>query len=360
MKFEKIWFKNFRNLKDQQLIIDNDQVLLVGENGQGKTNFLEVFYFLCYGNSFRTSNLKDVVKHGFDNFSIGASFEDFYGEKRNIVLKYVQGKKTVLLNQREIKDRKEIIYNIPCIIFSYDDMALIKGEPEFRRVFFDQTLSMYDPLYLDDLRHYKAILKQRNSAIHNNMESMLEIYDIQLAKYAINIIEQRKRVVEAFNLIFSDLYSSIANDNRQMQIVYRPSWDNMSQDEIVQSLKENHFRDLKLGYTVSGIHRDKYNLNDQYGLFVNTASTGQMRLASLVLRTAQAAFFRNKTNRDPVLLIDDVLLELDNLKRGEFLAKLGSYSQAFFTFLVDEKYFISLKSNTKIFTVKDGELVDEG
>lgn len=362
MRFEKIWFKNFRNLKDQKVSVPYNQVLLIGENGQGKTNFLEALYFLCYGSSFRTHNLKDVIRHGSDGFLIGGEFEDFHGENKTIVLKFVAGKKTVLLDNKEIKDRKEVIYNIPCIIFSYDDIELVRGEPEARRNFFDQTLSMYDPLYLDDLRHYKAVLKQRNAAIKDGMTSVMDAYNVLLARYGLRIQKERESACAVFNLIFPDLYAGIAQDGRKMKIDYRTSWDDLkNEEEVVLYMKDNLERDLKMSSTTSGIHRDRFVISDQNGLFQNSGSTGQMRLASLILRTAQAAFFRRQTGKDPVMLIDDVLLELDSSRRGLFLKQLGSYSQAFFTFLLDEKYFSEngLKEDSRLFKVENGDFLED-
>ncbi|MDY4888184.1 MAG: DNA replication and repair protein RecF [Sphaerochaetaceae bacterium] len=340
MKFDRVWFRNFRNLKDQSIDVSYKQVFLIGENGQGKTNMLEVLYFLCYGNSFRTRNLREVTRHGSDDFLIGAEFHDVHEDSREIILKYVEGKKTVLLDGREIKDRREVIYNIPCVNFSYDDIDLIRGEPEFRRNFFDQSLSMYDPLYLDDLRHYKAVLKQRNAAVKTNMKQMMETYNLLLARYGLRIQKARNEACSVLNMIFPDFYKNIAEDGRNLTLSYRPSWDGLdSEEKIAEYLGENWERDQRMFSTTSGIHRDRFIIYDQNGLFQNSGSTGQLRLASLILRTAQAAFFRRQTGMNPVMLIDDVMLELDSRRRGAFLEQLGSYSQAFFTFLLDEKYF---------------------
>lgn len=361
MKFENVWFRNFRNLKDQNIDVSSKQVFLIGENGQGKTNFLEALYFLCYGNSFRTRNLRDVMRHGCNSFLIGGQFQDISGCERTIQLRFDDGKKSMLLDNHEIKDRKEVIYNIPCIIFSYDDINLVRGEPEFRRNFFDQTLSMYDPLYLDDLRHYKAILKQRNAAIKNGLGSVLDAYNQMLALYGLRIQKARSEACSVFNLIFPDFYSGIAQDQRQISISYRPSWNGLeTEDQIAACLHENSEMDMRMLFTTSGIHRDRFVISDQNGLFQNSGSTGQMRLASLVLRTAQASFFRKKTGKDPVMLIDDVMLELDSGRRGAFLKQLGSFSQAFFTFLVDEKYFSGQTlEDSKRFSVEDGILKQE-
>lgn len=363
MRFCEVRLNNFRNLMDGSVGVSSGQVFLVGENGQGKTNFLEALYLLCYGNSFRTRNIRDLVRHGCPDMSVGADFIDIHGDKRSIRLSYADGKKTFCLDGREVRDRKEVIYNIPCIVFSYDDINLVRGEPEFRRIFFDQTLCMMDMLYLDDLRHYKAILKQRNAAVRESMTGMLDTYDILLARYGIRIMQARNEACRIMNLIFPDLYASISGDGRRLEMKYRPSWSEASTEEdAIRILAESRERDLKMQFSTSGVHRDRFVITDQRGLFQNTGSTGQLRLASLVLRTAQAAYFRRQMSQDPVMLIDDVLLELDSGKRGEFLRQLGSYSQAFFTFLSDEKYFtdnLGVRGGSLYYTVRGGELTED-
>jgi len=360
MKFNSIGFKNFRNLKDGTVSLDSDQILLVGENGQGKTNFLEALYFICYGSSFRTKNIKECICHEKNDFSIWANIVNSSGYSSRIDIKYKQGKKTIFVDKIELHDRKELIYNIPCITFSYDDIEIIRGLPQERRNFFDQILCMYDSIYLDNLRKYKVYLKQRNAAIKNQIFDLIPIYDESLASTGLSILNSRKQVVKYFNSIFSTFYSDISGDNRILKINYRPSWKKVENEEqIIEILKSNREVDKRLMTTTSGIHRDKFIITDQNGPFINSGSTGQLRLASLILKSIQALYLEKISYLKPVLLIDDVLLELDNKKRGQFLEKLVNYSQVFFTFLIEEKYFSSIKENSQIFQVEKGEFKDE-
>ena len=359
MLVKRIVLDGFRNIKDRQIDTSAKQVILTGENGQGKTNLLEAVYMLCYGTSFRTQNIRDIISHGKDMMYLSSIFEDSQGLERKAELSFSEGKKQIKLDGKEVRDRKELIYCLPCIVFSHDDIEFVRGEPENRRRFFDQTMTMYDPVFFDDLRKYKLILKQRNAAIKDQRTELLDIYDEKLASYGFQIMKSRRAVATSFSAIFPDIYNAVSQEDRGIEINYRPSWnEELGIEGIIEKLFNQRDVDLKMNTTTSGPHRDRFLISDKNGLFTSSASTGQMRLASLVFRSAQAAFYRQKTGQNPIFLIDDVLLELDSQKRARYLSYLGHYNQAFFTFLPEEKYFGSMfeleGSQTLMYTVTEG------
>ena len=363
MLVKKIVLDGFRNIRDRQIDTSAKQIILTGENGQGKTNVLEAVYMLCYGTSFRTQNIKELVTHGRESFYLCSVFEDSQGLERKAEVIFSDGKKHIRLDGKDIKDRKELIYCLPCIVFSHDDIEFVRGEPENRRRFFDQTMTMYDPVFFDDLRRYKLILKQRNAAIKDQRTELLDIYDQKLASYGLQIMKSRRAVADSFSAIFPDIYNAVSLEDRGIEISYRPSWnEDLGIDGVLEKLESQRDVDLKMNTTTSGPHRDRFLINDRNGLFTSSASTGQMRLASLVFRSAQASFYRQKTGQNPIVLIDDVLLELDSQKRARYLSYLGHYNQAFFTFLPEEKYFGSMfdmeESQTLMYTVREGSFTD--
>ena len=363
MYIKKIVADGFRNISDREINTSAKQVILTGENGQGKTNLLEAIYMLCYGTSFRTQNIKELVNHNKDMFYLSSLFEDSQGLERKAEVSFEEGKKHIRLDGKEVRDRKELIYCLPCIVFSHDDIEFVRGEPENRRRFFDQTMTMYDPVFFDDLRRYKLILKQRNAAIKDQRIELLDIYDQKLASYGIQIMKARRAVSNSLSALFPDIYNAVSRDDRGIDISYRPSWsEELDVDGIIAKLWDQRDTDLKMNTTTSGPHRDRFLIMDKNGLFTTSASTGQMRLASLVFRSAQAAFYRQKTGQNPIFLIDDVLLELDTQKRARYLSYLGHYNQAFFTFLPEEKYFGSMFSlegeDTIMYTVKEGSFIN--
>ncbi|MGH4038338.1 MAG: DNA replication/repair protein RecF [Sphaerochaeta sp.] len=363
MKFLQVTASNFRNLSiTEKVDINHKQVLLIGNNGQGKTNFLELLYLLCYGNSFRTNSLKELIKFKEDSFYLAGSFEDERGLKRSISFSYHDLKRVIKIDDKVITDRKNLIYNIPCIVFSHGDINFINGTPDFKRKFFNQTLSMYDRLFFDDLRYYSKVLKQKNVALKEHRYDLLPIYDELLAKYGLNIMKSRVKAVYEMNQIFPVIFEQVSGI-KNVKIQYKPSWKNCSTSEdIVKYLASTRETELRLTFCNSGITRDKFSIITENGDLANIGSTGQLRLASLALRATQSTFFKKKTGKDPILLIDDVLLELDIKKRNTFLSLLDGYSQAFFTFLPKEMYFNEGESysDSITLTVKDGGFVNEG
>ncbi len=356
MRFLRIWTNHYRNLESGWIDLDAQEVFLVGYNGQGKTNLLEALYALCYGSSFRTNVLREIARHGERSFKVVGIYGDDEGIEHTLELEFKDAKRTVSLDGKVVRDRKDLIYNIPCIVFSHDDIAFVRGEPESRRYVFDQTMSMYDPLFFDDLRRYRSVLRQRNLSIKEGRDDLLAIYDQQLARHGIAIQGNRTRTAARFNEIFPSLYREISHTDTDVEIDYIPSWKNCAtEEEVVEHLSSHRERDRIMATTTSGIHRDRFVISSQGQSFDQSGSTGQLRLASLVLRSAQMAFYEQMTAKKPVILVDDVLLELDHTRRERFLSHLKSYSQALFTFLPDEHYSKSLQDEDSLFyTVREG------
>ncbi len=353
MRFRRISIRDFRNISSASIETDAEDIVLTGTNGQGKTNFLEAVYILCYGSSFRTSHLRQAVRHDEAGFSLSADFENEYGEMERISTSFSDGKRKIMLNGKEVSDRKELIYRFPCIAFVHDDIDFIKGEPDTRRRFFDQMMSLHSPVFFDDSRSYRMILMQRNAAIKGN-PGLMHLYDGRLAALGLEIMSMRAAAVYDFNQIFPELFRRISGTGMDLEIRYQPSWSGMtSADEIEDYLASTEERDLKMLSTTSGIHRDRFSV--MYGNipFSSIGSTGQIRLCSLLFRISESLYFSKMTGRKPVILLDDVLLELDDTKRSMLLSELSGYSQAFYTFLPRERYFSDGKEADFI-SVNDG------
>ena len=349
-------FYNFRNLKNDTIDLSNREIFFVGQNGQGKSNILESLYYTSYGVSFRTHVDAQIVKNGQKDFSINAFYktEDESSQKVSVI--FENGKKRIEKNWKKIQDRKELINTIPCILFCHDDMRFATGEPECRRFFIDQSLTLYDNLYIDDMRNYKKVLKNRNQILKTKQYEMLDVYDSQLAQYGLIIQEKRKKAIYEFNQIFGNLFEQITGI-QGVTISYEPSWKNFfpASQEIISHLLSRRETDKLLETTMSGPHRDKINFTKDGDFFIPTASTGQCRLISLILRVAQSVYYTRATSLKPVLLMDDVLLELDPDKRAKLTAMLPDYEQLFCTFLPGEPYERYMHDTTKIYKIENGE-----
>jgi DNA replication and repair protein RecF len=375
MIFQALRTVSFRNLVDAEVATAGKDIFLVGENGQGKTNFLEALYFAAYGSSFRGGRDGDLARNGEKDYAVQARLaveaaEAPAGDGQSVayaaadggfgnelLVKYEKGKKSVSLDGKRVEDRRELLSVVPCIVFCHEDMEFVSGSPERRRWFFDQTLSLCDGLYLDDLRNYRRVLKARNAVLREGFTrttgDLLDALDPQLAAYGLKLMEQRKKAVGLFSSLFGPLYQDVSGIGG-IGVRYAPSWKLLGQisgdpadaptqaaaavAEVTALLGERRETDLAAGQSLSGPHRDRYIFCQGTEEFAGKASTGQRRLLALLLRIAQARRFSEMTGKNPVLLLDDVLLEMDGEKRQRFLAVMPAYDQAFYTFLPEEPY----------------------
>lgn len=357
MPFLSVSLHNFRNIADSTIDLLAKEVYFVGENGQGKSNMLESLYLSAYGSSFKATNDNEIIKNGESFFGIRTIYKDSNERTHSITVKYKDHKKKIEKNTKNITDRKELLHTIPCILFNHDDLDFAVGSPDRKRFFIDQSLSLLDKDYVDIFRAYKKIVKSRNLVLKEQNYSLLDSLDYQLAEKGLEIIQKREHTIVTFNTIFSKLYEETSKiDN--VSIEYAPSWKGSDIKDVLAFLSEKRVQDQNFGITLTGPHRDKIRFVRQKKDFVATASTGQRRLLSLVLRTAQAQYYSSVTGKLPVLLMDDVLLELDPDKRQKFTSLLPDYDQLVCTFLPGEPYEKYLKKNTKIYMLKNGTIYE--
>ncbi len=356
MSFCNIELKNFRNIISSKLLTDAPEVFFIGKNGQGKTNLLESIYFLCYGTSFRTRNDSNLCNYDSNFLNASATYKNFDEDFNKIDIIINNGKKKIKLNDKNITDRKNIIRNIPCIIFCHNDIGFVNGSPEKRRQYIDQTLSLYNPYYIDILRKYKKILKTRNLLLKEKKTDLLKVYNQKFIEIGMEIQSKREEIISIFNPIFQNKFSTISKYTEIIDMEYQSTWKKFkNKDEINNYLDSKLDYEMNVGISTSGPHRDKLVFLHRDKDFSEVGSTGQMRLISLILRILQADYYSKTTNKKPLLLLDDVLLELDLEKRKKVLDNLPAYNQAFFTFLPNEDYVNYHKKNTIKYSVENGD-----
>ena len=152
MGFRTVSTHNVRNLENQEVDISSSDVFFIGENGQGKTNLIETIYLLCYGSSFRTKKDDLIKSYGKDEVWIRGTYSLTEGLVNTIFFTIKKKKKEIYFNKKKVKDRKELVHNIPCIIFSHNDIQFIGGSPEKQRWFFNQTINLYNTLYINNYK----------------------------------------------------------------------------------------------------------------------------------------------------------------------------------------------------------------
>ena len=360
----------FRNIADSVVDTSFRDVFLVGENGQGKTNVLEALYFCAYASSFRGARNGDIARDGEKDFSVAIKVMDdplsgnVCGE---VLVKSEKEKKAVFIDGKKTEDRKELLSVVPCIVFCHEDMEFVKGTPEERRWFFDQVLSLYDSVYLEDLRSYRRAVRSRNIVLRDNLkqklrdnpDTLLDALDVQCVSYGTRLMEKRETAARLFSEVFQPLYAEVSGISG-MTVKYAPSWKSSNEEESLNWLIARRPMDMAAGISLTGPHRDRYSFNVGDVNFVTNASTGQRRLLALLLRVAQARRFSEATGRKPVLLLDDVLLEMDGEKRRRFLSVLPGYDQAFFTFLPEEPFNLYRGKDTMVYYLRNGHVEAEG
>jgi DNA replication and repair protein RecF len=362
MGFERLRFFNFRNLKDRELALGAPQVFLVGRNGQGKTNLLEAIHLLCLGASFRESRESAFARDASSPTGLAGTFSTPEAGSRSFSLQMAEGRRKELrVDDKLLADRRGLLAEVLCLCFVQQDMDFVAGSPEERRRFFDQTLVLCDPGYLEALRSYRQVLKSRNVCLREGRDELLDAYDAQLAAHGLFLRQRRGVLIGEFDLLFHSLLSEISGSDQEVRIRYAPSWDTLNTtEEVMAYLASRRQRDQLAGLTTSGPHRDGCSYIRDGKDYVPFASTGQLRLCALALRVAQARFLSSRTARKPVLLVDDVLLELDPLKRAAFLQRFPPYEQVLFTFLPDESWRASRTADTLVLEVEAGDFRPHG
>ncbi|MBR6078530.1 MAG: DNA replication/repair protein RecF [Treponema sp.] len=359
MPFLSLTSVNFRNLLNKPMDLLAKEVYFTGENGQGKSNLLEALYYSSYASSFRTHTDSELIKNGENSMSLRTIYREENGNVHTTFIVIENGHKKIEKDGKIIHDRKELINTMPCVLYSHDDLDFAEGSPERRRFFLDQSLSMYDVMYIDVLRRYRRILKNRNLCLKEKKYELFDTYDIQLIMNGLEIQKKRKDAVFQFNQIFEKMYENVSGIGG-VNIRYLPSWKNQDEaslpniDEIMELVKSKRDVERSLGTTMTGPHRDRIVFIKNGAQFIPTASTGQRRLVALVLRTAQAVFYTQVTGKKPVLLMDDVLLELDPEKRKRLTAMLPDYDQLFCTFLPGEPYENYRHETTRVYKIENG------
>jgi DNA replication and repair protein RecF len=360
MFFSAITTYGFRNLADAKTDVGGKDIFLVGKNGQGKSNFLEAVYFCSYASSFRGSKDAEIICARNNECFVRA--EVFGGFQKSLSVGIKNGKKIITIDGKQTTDRKELLSAVSSIVFCHEDMDFISGTSERRRWFFDQNICIYDSLYLDTLQRYKRVLKSRNILLKEISEgksnSVLDIIDPQLAEYGLQLMEKRERETNFFSDVFNSVYEDVAGINN-IKVKYKSSWKSSNINDIVLELEKNRLKEIALGMTRTGPQRDNYLFLRDSAEFDKTASTGQKRLLALILRIAQALRYFEMTKKEPILLFDDVLLELDGDKRKRFLKILPPYRQAFYTFLPEEPFEQYKKEDTIVYNICGGNLIRE-
>lgn len=350
MYIKKIKSINFRNYKELNLDLDLNKNLnlIVAPNGSGKSNLLEIIYYLTYLRPFRNVTDTELINRESSYFYINGEFEK-NNLTTSISIKYSKTKE-INLNNKKIKKHSEVIGVLLSVLFSNDDIFIINGNPLIRRKFFDMFISIMDKEYLVSLKKYQTLIKQKNFILKSgNNYNLIDIYDDQLSLCIDYINKKRYETIENINPIFQSKFSDIGNFKDKAKIVYISNLKLKSSNSLIDiknKLKDNRSKDIETGYTSVGIHRDNYLFLLNGIEFNKYASLGQIRLASLVLKLTNLDYLKFITGTEPIILLDDVILELDLQRQKNFIDAIPRENQMFITLTDRNKFIFNYNSNS--------------
>ncbi|MBR2658524.1 DNA replication and repair protein RecF [Candidatus Saccharibacteria bacterium] len=311
MIIKSINLTNFRNHKTYHLVCNNDTTLILGENGCGKTSVLEAIYILTRGKSFRATD-PDILKRGEDFYRIEIEYKS--GEK--ITATYDQKNKTfTTLDKKSRRLPKKNRY--PVVLFLPSDLNLVSGSPSRHREYFDRIFSDFNEEYSVVLSRYEKALKQRNELLKNENISFASLFswNLLLAKYGTKLYNLRKEFTTEINKDFNSVYHSIAENDDSVELSYNTEAKDITEAKYLKILEENFKRDLMVEHTTFGVHRDDFIFMFNNCEANGSASRGETRSIILALKFIEAAIIYKKSNKKPIVLLDDVFSELDEARR---------------------------------------------
>ena len=365
MYIKNIELHNFRNYGDLELEFHPNVNLILGNNAQGKTNLLESIYVCSMGKSFRTSKDSEMILFGEDFGRVRVEAQrDYYDTSVELIFTR-DSKKSAKVDGVKIKKSSQLLENLYMVIFSPEDLRIVKDEPEKRRKFIDRELCQLRPKYYEDLSNYKKVLLQRNAYLkeYDVDPSVMDLWDMQLARYGASIMIMRADFIKKLDKISRGIHGAITNGGENLQLKYVP---NVELAPTLSELEERYYHilrssfenDLRQRTTTKGPHKDDLEFFIDGISVRNFGSQGQQRTSALSIKLAELSLIKEETGEEAILLLDDVMSELD-LQRQEFLVKSLAEIQMFITTTeIPEKLKETLPEG-KTFYVTSGSVEEE-
>ena len=327
MRIKNLKLKNFRNYENEIIDFSDGLNVVFGRNAQGKTNCAEAVFYLCTGTSPRCRRDKQLIRHGAEFAEIEAVAEGFYGEM-TISAKIFENSREVRVNGNKITRNADILGNIFSVFFSPHELRLIQDGPDERRRFLNVSISQLSKPYYVALSRYNKILEQRNNLLKNRDLEMvyetLPVWDEQLCKYAAVIAFKRAEFAAMLSPIAESIHSELTDGAEKLEISPEKKYkgdEKQLSERLFNELSANYERDIRLGFTASGPHRDDLDILINSTDAKTFASQGQTRTAALSIKLAEVEIFKKMSGEYPVLILDDVMSELDLPRRKKLVAR---------------------------------------
>ncbi len=342
MYLSRLEIQKFRNLAPATFFFSPHKNFIFGDNAQGKTNLIEAIYLLCLAKSFRTRDDIDLAPFSQDGYLIEGGFvsDEQISHHVGIMCDAGQGKQ-IKVDGKKLNQFSKLVGQFPIIVLSVDDYEITSGPPAQRRRFFNVLLSQSSKRYLDDLKQYDKVLKQRNTVLSDmasgkrQAEAMLDIWNNQLAALGSRLMRSRAVMVDELNHYLTEFYSVITEKKWTFRAAYNPNVTFHHADEIESdfetALKRAARKEKMFGKTLVGPHRDEFLFFISDNELRKFGSRGEHKSALVSLKAAEAQVLYKRTENYPILLLDDLFAELDRDRSTRVLELFDPASQIFIT-----------------------------
>lgn len=364
MLVERIRLKNFRNYQETDISFEQGVHVFSGFNAQGKTNLLEAIFLAVLGKSFRANHDDELIRWDASD-SIVECFFSNHVAAHNIVFKMHRGiGRENILNGQQVR-KKELIGLLNAVFFSPEDLWLIKGSPSGRRRFIDFSIAQSDSVYYQNLLRYNRILLQRNQLLKKinaglSKRNLLDVWDEQLISLAESISVKRFERVKEIAVAAKRIHAGITNGAEDFSAHYliycgADMEENNYHEWFKEKLIISREKDIARGTTDVGPHKDDicFSINSYDGKMF--ASQGQQRTIVLSLKLAEIEIIRQITGEYPILLLDDVMSELDEVRKEKLVEAISGKIQTFITGTEDMNYLKAVMPNK--YHIEEGKII---
>lgn len=376
MYLKSLRLRSFRNYVDRQIEFKAQKTILVGNNAQGKSNLLEAVELLASLKSHRTSRDRELVLDSATVGQIEATVERAYGTSELKVVFRKQGRRTVAVNQENLRRQLDFLGVLNAVQFSSLDLDLVRGAPDARRSWLDGLLIQLEPVYASILQQYNQVLKQRNALLKKirqvrqeneaieltTFEPQLKLWDEQLAEAGSRVARRRARVIARLAPIAEFWHKRISGETENLEVNYLPNVKWLEDDPVIvqqaflAKIKERRMVEQYQGKTMVGTHRDEIELAINQTPARYYGSQGQQRTLVLALKLAELKLIEEVVGEPPLLLLDDVLAELDPNRQKQLLEVIGDRFQTIITTTHIDTFNHDWLKNSQILAVEAGKI----